>query len=97
MWFFKIFKRKKKNKKKTDKELPLMEHLEELRKRLLISIAVIIVLSIISFIFIDKILAFITGPVGKLIFINPTEAFMARIKLSFFRCPSLLFFLQNWG
>lgn len=84
MWIFKIFKRKNKKKTKTGSELPLMEHLEELRKRLLISIVVIMVFSIVSIIFIDKILALIAAPVGKLVFINPTEAFMARIKLSFF-------------
>ncbi|NJD01924.1 MAG: twin-arginine translocase subunit TatC [Ruminiclostridium sp.] len=99
MRILKIFIRKNRKAVKAGKELPLMEHLEELRKRLLFGIAAVIVFSVISFIFIDKILAFITVPVGRLVFINPTEAFMSKIKLAFssgifFAVPALIY--QAW-
>jgi sec-independent protein translocase protein TatC len=61
---------------------PLLYHIEELRRRLLKIIGVIIFTSILSYFFIDRILDFLQRPVGKLIFIHPTELFTVRLKLS---------------
>lgn len=65
-------------------KLTLVEHLEELRKRLIICLFAILLGSIFSYLYIDKILAFISAPVGKLIFLKPTELLLTRIKVSFY-------------
>jgi sec-independent protein translocase protein TatC len=68
------------------KKLDIVSHLEELRKRILICLAVFVVASIFSFINGDKILSLIHRPlkglVAELIFISPTEAFVAYIKVA---------------
>jgi sec-independent protein translocase protein TatC len=47
-----------------EKELTIIEHFEELRKRILISVVAILVVAVVAFIFSDKILAFILLPAG---------------------------------
>jgi len=69
--------------KNTEKELSYIEHLEELRRRIIFSLAVILVFSVVSYCKIDTVLAFVIKPVGKLVFIKPAEAFFSRIKFSF--------------
>ena len=85
----------------------LVQHLSELRNRL-IKIIIALILSFIGcWIFAETILEFIRGPIapyltstdGKLIFTNPIEKFMSYIKVSFFAaivasCPYWLF--QSW-
>jgi sec-independent protein translocase protein TatC len=67
-----------------DKELTIVEHLNELRKRLLYIVIVVAAASGGAYYFIDEILLFITesGNIENLVFINPTEAFFVIIKLS---------------
>jgi len=66
-------------------EMSLVEHLTELRKRLLISIGALVVFSIGSYIFAEEIIAILTKPVGKeLVYLTPPEAFFTQIKVSFF-------------
>jgi sec-independent protein translocase protein TatC len=67
-----------------DKELTIVEHLNELRKRLLYIVIVVAAASGGAYYFIDEILLFITesGNIEKLVFINPTEAFFVIVKLS---------------
>ncbi len=60
----------------------IVEHLEELRLRLIICIVFIVLASFISFPFVKQILEFLSKPVGKLVFIAPTELFLAYIKVS---------------
>jgi len=60
------------------------EHLEELRWRLIKSLAAVLVTSIIAFLFSDWMLAIITRPIDKIYFIGIGEAFSVRIKLSLF-------------
>lgn len=67
-----------------DKKLTFVEHLEELRARMLKSIIFIIVASGLLHAFTDRILGFIVRPVGKLVFIAPTEAFIVSIKIALF-------------
>lgn len=70
------------------KELTFTEHLEELRRRIIISLILITVVSILSFPFVPKILAVLKAPssgfIEKLVFFNPTEAFLIHIKIAFF-------------
>ncbi|MDO8734970.1 MAG: twin-arginine translocase subunit TatC [Elusimicrobiota bacterium] len=65
-------------------KLTLVQHLEELRKRIIICLIVVFACGIFCFFYTDKILSILSNPVGKLIFLKPTEAFLAKIKLSFY-------------
>lgn len=69
---------------KTDKKLTLVEHLNELRWRLIVSLIAIALGAIPGYLFSDEIFSALARPVGKLVFLSPTEALMAKIKLSFF-------------
>lgn len=66
-------------------EMPLIEHLDELRKRIIIVAAAIFIVAIICFVFVSQILAFLTAPAGEmdLIYTTPAEAFMAQVRLAF--------------
>lgn len=74
---------------KTSKEMSFLDHLEELRWRLIKSLAAIAVGAIVCFIFSGHILDFLTfpvhaiKPVPKLIFLSPTGMFFVRIVISF--------------
>lgn len=63
----------------------IIDHLEEVRKRLFYIGIVIIGIAIISFSFADKIKEFLLKPSQslELVFLTPPEAFMAYIRLSF--------------
>src|SRR3970040_351401 len=68
-------------------KMSFLEHLDELRKQLLMSILSIGVGFVIALIFIDRVFAFImvplqaTLPAGrKMIYTEPTEAFMLPVK-----------------
>jgi sec-independent protein translocase protein TatC len=63
-------------------DMPFLDHLEELRIRLIKSIAAVLVFSIAAFVFSEKIMYFLAKPVGKIYFMAPTEAFMVQIKIS---------------
>lgn len=79
-----------------DQEMPFLDHLEELRWRLIKSIVTIVVVSIAAYAFSEIILNVLTRPYNeaiaylgkpktqKLIFLTPTGGFMIRIKLSVF-------------
>lgn len=64
--------------------MTVVEHLEEMRKRIIISLSSILAASIISYLATPQILKFISKPVGKLIFISPYEAFLTSIKIAVF-------------
>ena len=68
----------------TEIKKSFVEHLEELRIRIIKSIAFIFVSSILIFSFNDNILRFIIKPAGSLVFIAPQEAFLTAIKIAFF-------------
>lgn len=69
---------------KEDKRLTIVEHLNELRSRIIKSAIFIIICTAIVYNFIDIILPVIIRPVGRLVFIAPTEAFIVNIKIAFF-------------
>lgn len=82
-----------------DKELGLTQHLEELRSRLIKSIAAIVICFIGVYSFVDRIMAAVIKPVGELVFIAPTEAFVTRMMIAllggiFASSPFLVF--QVW-
>jgi len=67
-----------------DKELSVVDHLNELRRRIIYIIISVAITSGVGYFFIDEILHFIitAGGIDKLVFINPTEAFFVIVKLS---------------
>lgn len=67
-----------------DKALTVVEHLSELRRRIIYILLSVAVTSGAAYFFIDEILALITktGGIENLVFISPTEAFFVMIKLS---------------
>jgi sec-independent protein translocase protein TatC len=71
-----------------DTRMTLAEHLIELRKRMLISFGVLLVLFLIAFNFSARILSFIERPVlphvGKLQFDTLTDPFFTHLKASFY-------------
>ncbi len=82
-----------------DEPQSLMEHLDELRNRLLICIGLIIICTAISYSFVGRIMELITASIGKLYFMSPTEAFWVKLKVAmfsgfYFSLPFL--FYQVW-
>lgn len=84
----------------TDRRMTLVGHLEELRRRILISLAAISIGTCIAFWKIKPIVSYLARPVGHLVFLSPTEAFMAYFKLAFFVglfLASPVILSQIWG
>ncbi len=97
--------------KSKEKEMPFLDHLEELRWRLLKSIVTVIVCAIGVYFFSEQVLAILIAPYNdaatqldsgaaqKLIFLSPTGGFMIRIKISIFSAILLglpVIFYQIW-
>ncbi|WP_245867556.1 Sec-independent protein translocase protein TatC [Sporomusa silvacetica DSM 10669] len=68
----------------TERAMSLLDHLEELRRRLIVVIAAIAIGSTFCYFYAAEITAFITAPAGKLYYMNPSEAFFTYLKVSFF-------------
>ncbi len=69
--------------------MSFLEHLEELRKRIIVSVLSVAVGFLIAFTFIDRIFDYIMRPLqevlpegGKLIYTEPTEAFLLYLKVA---------------
>lgn len=67
-----------------DKRMTVVEHLEELRRRILISLAAIFIATCIAFWKVKEIISYLARPVGHLVFLSPVEAFFAYLKVAFF-------------
>ncbi|MGH8003129.1 MAG: twin-arginine translocase subunit TatC [Limisphaerales bacterium] len=67
---------------KNQKEMTFVEHLEELRSRLIVCLAAVLVFSVAVWFFSREILNLITRDVPKVYFTSVTEAFGVRIKIS---------------
>lgn len=69
-----------------DVELPLIEHLRELRSRLVKAAIAVALATALSFLFIDQTMALLLDPVGDitLIAIAPTETFINYLKVAFY-------------
>jgi sec-independent protein translocase protein TatC len=75
----------KRESKSYEKVMPFLDHLEELRSRLLKSFIAYIVITIGCYCFSRNIMAFLTAPYpDKLIFLAPQESFVLHIQISFF-------------
>ena len=87
-----------------DKRIDFISHLEEIRRRLIICLAVLIFFAAASFLFIEHLVAIAKIPIrdiaGELIFIAPTEGFVAAIKiclLSAFMFAFPVFLYHIWA
>jgi sec-independent protein translocase protein TatC len=67
-----------------EKRMSFIEHLEELRSRIIKCVITVFVFSCISYVFVKQILSYAIKPVGKVVFISPQEAFFSYIILAFF-------------
>ncbi len=67
---------------KNHKEMTFVDHLEELRSRVIVCLGSVLVLSIVIWFFSREILDLITRDVPKVYFTSVTEAFGVRIKIS---------------
>lgn len=67
-----------------DRELPLGEHLEELRQRIIHSLYAIVGIGILAYVFRESVLGFLMRPYREesMIYIHPTEAFLTYLKLA---------------
>ncbi|OGC76704.1 MAG: twin arginine-targeting protein translocase TatC [candidate division Zixibacteria bacterium RBG_16_40_9] len=84
---------------KDPKEMPFLAHLEELRWRIIKSLISILLFSIVTYVFSEKIIDFLTKTVDNVYFTSPTEAFAVRIKISLILGLMLSFpviFYQLW-
>lgn len=68
--------------KPPEKEMSFLEHLEELRGRLIKMVLAVIALAVVVYFFSEKLVDFFTAPLPQVYFMAPTEAFMVRIKIS---------------
>ena len=70
--------------KNKDGTMPVLEHLAELRLRLLISAGALLVAAVISFNYVELIRGLLTSPLEglQLIYLSPPEAFMANLRLA---------------
>lgn len=57
-------------------------HLDELRKRILCVLLAAVLFSIPTYLFVDKVIAFLASQTGGFVFLRPAEAFLARFKIS---------------
>lgn len=83
-----------------DKEMTLVEHLDELRSRLLKSLAALAVCTLLCWGFIDSIIDFLTAPASNLYYMRPAEAFFIYLKVALAAgvlLASPLLFYQLWA
>lgn len=77
-------------------EQPLRDHLQEFRKRLIICLVVVAIAALACYNYVDDIIALLSGPAGKLYFMNPSEVFFTYMEIALyagilFTLPGLLY------
>ena len=77
--------KRQKKKKDPKKVMPFIDHLEELRKRIIIVLAVFVVFFGTAYPFHSDLLGFLTRPLEnkELVFLDISEPFLVNIKISF--------------
>ena len=77
-------------------EQTLRDHLQEFRKRLIICLVVVAIAALACYNYVDDIIALLSGPAGKLYFMNPSEVFFTYMEIALyagilFTLPVLLY------
>lgn len=67
-----------------DPPMPFVDHLIELRRRLIASVAILAAGTVLMFRFSGPLLSWLARPAGQLVFIAPTEAFYTRLKVALY-------------
>jgi sec-independent protein translocase protein TatC len=67
-----------------DRAMPLTDHLEELRRRLIVSLIVLGLGTALVWNWSGQLMSWLAQPAGGLVFLAPTEAFFTRLKVSLF-------------
>jgi len=69
-----------------DRPMTIVEHLEELRRRLLLAFAALGAGSVVGFLFVDRVLDFLVRTIGvdRIVFFAPAEALFVRLKIALF-------------
>ena len=83
----------------SDDSMSIIDHLTELRSRLIRSIIAIIACSCVTYFFDEQIMGFLMAPAGKLYFMQPGEAFFSYAKVvlfSGFLLATPVVFYQLW-
>ncbi len=84
----------------SDRQKPFIEHLEELRRRLLRAFLWLALGTAVSWRFADRLLELIVRPVGQVVYLSPVEPFLVHVKAAFLGGIVLVFpllFLEVWG
>ena len=83
----------------SDDGMSIIEHLTELRTRLIRSIIAVVACSCVTYFFDEKIMEYLMAPAGKLYFMQPGEAFFSYAKVvlfSGFLLATPVVFYQLW-
>lgn len=65
-------------------EQPLRDHLQEFRKRLIICLVVVAIAALACYNYVDDIIALLSGPAGKLYFMDPSEVFFTYMEIALY-------------
>jgi sec-independent protein translocase protein TatC len=65
-------------------QMTLVEHLTELRRRIIICLIAIIGFSVIGYSLAEQIIELMTVPIGELVFLSPIEAFYTHIRVAIY-------------
>ena len=61
---------------------PFWDHVDELRSRVLVCLAAVVIAAVVFYQFVDPVFHFVIRPVGSLVFTSPADAFVARLLLA---------------
>lgn len=68
--------------KPEEKRMTITEHLAELRVRLIVSLATVALGSVLVYMRSNEVLEWLVKPIGRLVFISPTEPFSVRLRIA---------------
>ena len=80
--------------------MSLIDHLGELRGRIIVALVAMIIGTVVSYYYVDDIIQILIAPAGKLYYTKPTEAFFTYMKISIISgliVSSPIWFYQIWA
>lgn len=67
----------------TDRQITVIDHLAEIRKRLVLSVAALLIGTVAGYVFVPAVTERLIDIAGSVVFLSPAEAFVSRIRFSF--------------